>query len=91
MRGKDETHPLKIPELREIASFLGESRYLSSLSQVDQLTYVVVRPCLFHSIEVSLDFVHSLALVFQDFDSTVACRSLSSNSALGANHGSIWA
>ncbi|KAJ7914620.1 hypothetical protein B0H13DRAFT_2270689 [Mycena leptocephala] len=25
MRGKDEIHPLKIPELREIASFLGES------------------------------------------------------------------
>ncbi|KAJ7935044.1 hypothetical protein B0H13DRAFT_1950853 [Mycena leptocephala] len=49
--------------------------------KVDQLTYGVVRPCLFHSIEVSLDFVHSLALA------TVAGRSLLSNSALGANHG----
>ncbi|KAF7371312.1 hypothetical protein MSAN_00767300 [Mycena sanguinolenta] len=73
------THPMKTPELlREIASFLENPLYLSSLSRVDRFTRAAVMPCLFKNIKVSLDSVDSLAVALRkNASSAVSCKSLS--------------
>ncbi|KAJ7237889.1 hypothetical protein B0H12DRAFT_1138109 [Mycena haematopus] len=70
---------LKIPEiLQEIALFVENSQTLSSLARVDRFTHAAVMPCLFHSIQIRLNRIHSLALALRNKpERASSCRSLS--------------
>ncbi|KAJ6471728.1 hypothetical protein C8R47DRAFT_742252 [Mycena vitilis] len=75
-------HPLRIPELViEIAAFVTTPRDLISLAQVDQLSHTAVAPCLFRSIDIPLESIHSLAQTIRKYPHYAAhCRSLTLSS-----------
>ncbi|KAJ7646433.1 hypothetical protein DFH06DRAFT_1210546, partial [Mycena polygramma] len=70
-------HPLRIPELViEIAAFV-TPRDLISFAQVDRFSHTVVAPCLFRSIDIPLESIHSLAQAIRTYPHHAAqCRSL---------------